>query len=316
MEITYKYLTEMEARFGELNTRMDEDKDRYFLKAYQLTDANKKPLKRVINVTLNDPATFAHYVIGALMSAQEQISVTSTELKDEATNYIETFLTDLHKEINARLNLLGMANAHWHDSEQVCMRGGLIRRITTRWDKNIFVPDVRPIDRRWFSYEMGMNGLKMACAQFTRTKQLIFDEYGVEIKSETAVVRDVWDAEKEYVYIDEALQKTNPNPYKYVPFVITIAPTGSMFADTDAYSKNGESIYALVRDIFDEENRTASILQTQNMLTIRPPRQYKSDRGERGALPDEDISGIGAEVAVEKGGGYELIPQGDAKVAT
>lgn len=321
MPITYKQIIDIEARFGELNNRMDEDKDRYYLKSYQLKDANGKPLKRVINVTLNDPATFAHYVIGALMSAQEQISVTSVEMKDPETSYIERFLADLHKEINTRLNTMGMSSVHWHDCEQVCMRGGLVRRVTMRWDGNKFVPDVRPIDRRWFSYEMGVKGLKIGSAQFTRTKQLIKDEYGVEIKGETAIIRDVWDTEKEYVFIDEELQKTNPNPYKsdgetYVPFVFTIAPTGSMFNDTDAFSKNGESIYALVRDIFDEENRTASILQTQNMLTIRPPRQYMSDRGERGSLPNEDISGIGAEVAVEKGGGYSLIPQGDAKVAT
>jgi hypothetical protein len=315
--ITYKQVTDLEGRFSELYTRMDEDKDRYFLKGYQLLDANKKPLKRVINVTLNDPATFAHYVIGALLSAQEQITVASTAMKDAETSYIEEFLGDLHKEIDAFLMRQGITNNKWYECEQVCMRGRNIRRILTRFDKaNLFVPDCRDVDGRFFAYEMGINGIKYCSAQFPRTKSSIFDEYKLVIKAETAIVRDVWDDKKEYIWVDEKFAKSQPNPYGYVPFVITIAPTGSSFNDTDAFAKNGESIYAMVRDIFDEENRTASILQTQNMLTIRPPRQYASERGERGKLPDEDISGIGAEVAVEKGGGYALIPQGDAKIAT
>jgi len=317
MPITFTQIEKLESSFGLLYSRMDADKDRYFLKSYQLKGSDNKPLKRVVNVTLNDPATFAHYIIGALMSAREQITVLSKVLKDDDTTYIEDLLKDLHTEIDVYLSKRGLANSHWYNCEQICLRGRVVRRNLMRVDPKVgFVPDVVPVDARYFAYELGQSGIQWCVAQFNRTKEAIFNEYGVTINGDSAIVRDAWDDKNEYIYIDQKLFKTNKNLNGYPPFVMTIAPAGSRFNDTDAFEKTGESIFWMARDVWDEENRTASILQTQNMLTIRPPRQYKSERGERGMLPDGDISGIGAEVAVEKNGGYDLIPQGDAKNAT
>jgi len=93
-------------------------------------------------------------------------------------------------------------------------------------------------------------------------------------------------------------------------------PTGSMLQDTDSLEHQGESIFALNRGLYPEMNKTASILQTLNMMTFKPPLQWESQAGVGAELPDKPPYGAGAVTPVDPGMGFKPFPLADIQNAT
>jgi len=316
----YKRIEEKRQDMGALFGRMDRDQDLYYLKPYQMMNLppyQTKAMDDVANVTLNDPLLFATKSLAIMASAQMQTEVEGEGMEDKQAAIIEGFLDDIFYMVDERLVKRGGVGLDSFANEQVCMRGRVAARVCMRptGDDGV-IPDVLPIDTRHFVYETDEDGLAWGAATFRRSKAQILKEYGEEIQDDYADIIDYWDDTKEMVFADENVIREQKNPYGYPPFVFSICPVGSGFHSEAAMEHQGESIFWANRDLWNEKNRTATILQTLNILSLFPGLQYASTAGEKAAQPQDSPFGAKKVQPVEKGGGYSPMPVADIRAAT
>lgn len=321
-------LKEIEARAGEgdfreIQDRMDKDMDLYFMKDYVMLDFKNQPIPKIVNLTLNDPATYAFRSIAILQAASPQVVVESKKLTDAQTTYIEDFAEDLLLTIDQNLGLIGLWGLYPFICEQECVRGRLSAQVLNRLskDKKSVVIDVRPLDTRYEVYDMGMEGLNYHCKIANITKTELKEKHNKDLPEGTysELIWDIYDRGKNYFYLGQGesaeLVNEQKTPYNYVPIVTQKVPAGSMLAHPDAISHDGESIFALNRKLYPELNRLGTVLHNLNMATFFGAKQYASEAGE-GKETEALPFGLGVVVSIEKGAGYTLIPVNDIKNAT
>lgn len=315
-----KLVEEKEGEQSELIARMNEDKDLLYLKKYILKDLDGRAFPNIINITLNDAAVFAANVLSALGSTSQQVAVESEDLKLDTT-YIEEFQKAATNSANARLRKQGRPHLNPFFDEQLCVRGRAAARCLFRMEDGVLIPDITNWDTRYVTYEMGIDGMAWGANKTTRSKNLIESEYneelvryGVPITGKGAEVLDVWSTEHNEVWVAGNKILEQPHDYGFCPIVYQIVTLGSMLADEDSLAHQGESIFFLIRDLVPELNRLVSILQTINMKTAAQAMQWETKEGPRATPPDhEDVTGPGAMVSAEMGGGLKPIPIDDIK---
>jgi len=89
-----------------------------------------------------------------------------------------------------------------------------------------------------------------------------------------------------------------------------------MFNTVKAIEHHGESILWANRDLWPEMNRTATILQTLNIMSLFAGMQYESEKGIAAPQPKVSPYGPRKVTPVEKGGGFKALPMSDIKHAT
>ncbi|KKL61474.1 hypothetical protein LCGC14_2194940, partial [marine sediment metagenome] len=321
-------------RLQRLHARMDRDKDFMVLKKYQMLDVKNQPVTDVINVTLNTPALVAAHVQSALQSATQQMVVSGEGLGDDVTHPIELMVGAVYKAADRRLRAKREPTLRPFITQQLDMRGRAATRVTLRMtEAGIFVPDILPIDTRYFYYATDEDGFLWAAYQTLRSLSMIEATYPDVFSKIThpgntithLVVTDLWDRGTNRIYVggsETQIGQANSqevfaqdNIYKNVPFNMQMVELGMMFKDPDSTEHYGESIYFLARDLFDEDNRQASINQTLSMKSIKPGEEWVSDQGTRATLPKIPPSSIGARTTADKGGGTQIVPTGDMKDA-
>jgi len=312
-------IKDKETELSDLYKRMDADRDLLYLSKYTLKDKRGKEIPGVINTTLNDPAVFHANVVAALGSTTQQRVVEGEGLADKATTYIEEFLEAAMGSANQRLRKMGGFELDPFFDDQFCIRGRAGFRCLFREDKGVVIPDVIPIDTRYFTYEVGPDGLEWGAYKTTRSKGKIKAEYDLDIAGKEAEVIDAWSTKDNTIFIAGKKQVEQPNPYGYVPFGVQIVPLGSMLMEKDSVSRYGESIFFLIRDLIPELNRLGSILQTITQASVTPPKFIATKEGTALQLSAEDaaaMSELGAVTPVDIGGGIFLVPMADIKNAT
>jgi len=320
MAIDYKKLFE-EKFSGDLMalySRMDRDKDLYYLKRFIMTNSQGEVVPDVENVTLNDPFLYAHKVIAAITGAAMQTIVESQTLKDNKTSHIEQFLRDLSAMVDLRLLNREVVGLFAWAAEHVSVRGRLAARVYLRMEKGQFVPDILPIDARYFAYERSSDGFLWGGYKTPRSAAAIKREYNIDLKQDEkkADVIDVWDEDRNVTYVDDEKVRDVKNPLGYPPFVVAMSTSGSMLQDEDSLEHSGESIFAANRDLYKQLNLAATILQTLNVMSFRGPMQYESDAGTAAEKPPQPPYGVGAVIPVEKDAGYKAMPIQDIRQAT
>lgn len=320
-EIDYpKAVKAKEDEVSELRTRQDADKDLLYLGKYTLKDIKGLPVPDVINVTLNRPAVFSANVISSLSKTTEQRSVTSDD-RSLDTRFVEDLLKASFGSANERLRKRGEFPLNPFFDEQACIRGTLAARVLFREGegvdgKMILIPDITPWDTRYVTYDIGEGGLEWAAYSTTRSKGLIFADYGIEIEGKTGTVTDIWHKTGNEVWVEGEKALTQPHEYGFTPVAISVVTSGSMLQDEDAMVHRGESIFFLIRDVIPELNRLVSIMQTLNMLAIKAPLKFKSKGGTRAIPPKhEDITAMGATTSLDVEGDIAPIDYGDAKAS-
>ncbi len=300
-----------------LYARMKQDTNLLYLAKYVIRDSKKMAVPDVINMTLNRPAVFAANVISSLGGTSQQ-TVVEAQKDSVDTHFIEEFQDAVYNAANTRLQKLKIQALNPFADIQLCIRGRTGRRVLCRDEEGILVPDIMPWDGRYVTYETGVDGLGWAAYKTTRTKARIEAEYGVLVNGKTGEVLDVWDTEHNEVWIDGKLQVDQAHPYGYTPVVIEGVSLGygSALLDLDRIEHEHESIFFLIRDIIPEMNRLVTILQTLNMLAIKPPIKQKMKDG-RTATPSDydDVMSMGANTAIDAEGDIGPIDYGDAKEA-
>ena len=302
----------------DLTKRMDEDKDMLYLKKYVMMDAGEKnAIPDIVNVTLNRPALYAANVESALGKTTEQ-RVVESAVKDFDTAYVEAFLDAAFDAANERLIKRGEPTLNAHSDEQFCIRGRAAKRILFRMKDEVLIPDIANWDTRYFTYEMGVDGLSSASYNTTRDKDVLEAEYeeelrryNVSITGKGAPVLDVWHTEANEVWVSGKKILEQENPFGFVPVVFRVVSLGSMLADIDSLAHQGESIFFLIRGVIPELNRLISIMQTLNLKAVKPPIKQKI-KGKK-AAKHEDLTAMGAVTAMEPTDDIARIDYGDAQ---
>lgn len=275
----------------------------------------------VINVTLSIPGRYANDVISTLGTAKEQ-SIVESDDKNLDTTEVEAFREAGFASANARLRLQGRWELNpWWDFHS-CIRGGCSARCVFQMVNGVLVPDITPWDRRYVTYEMGIEGLKWAAYKTTKTKddiesQLWYSEaverYKLSITGKTAEVLDAWDTEHNEVWVAGKKVFEQEHTFGFTPAVIQMVVLGSMLADEDSLAHQGESIFFLIREAVPELNRLLSIMQTLNFTALKPPKGWAS-RDAQATVPEYDEAmAPGSMTGHEVGGGITDITFGDAQ---
>ena len=175
--------------------------------------------------------------------------------------------------------------------------------------------DCLPVDMRWAPFEYGNDGLNWVASTTFRSKTSLEAGFPGESFSGTTdiEVRDYWDSEKNEVWINKKLVRSQKNPFGYPPFVIAAPATGFMLRDKGYIAHESEDLLFLIRELYDEINRSVSIEQTIGMETIQPRKQdiVEVMDGRPAAAPPK----IGEAVKRKKGFEWQLMPVRDLNQA-
>lgn len=319
---TYQKIKDKREEMKPVFERMDEDEKLYFLEPYTMRhlypDASKR-VEDVANVTLNDPLLYATKAIAALGSMAMQPVVKMAKKNDKKSTKIEEFLDDMDYVIDEFLVNRLMLGLDAFINEQIFIRGRTGARCCLRiGDDGMLVPDVLPVDTRYFPIESNEKGIVWGAPTFTRNKERILADYpeAKGLRNTGNEVIDWWSGDKNKVIINgKYVALEEDNSYGRPPLVYVICPIGSMFGSEGAVKHRGESIFWPNRDLWPEMNRTASIWQTMNYLSMFGALQYESDHGENMPKPKKSPYKPKTVHGVQKGGGYRQIPLSDIKMA-
>jgi len=248
------------------------------------------------------------------LGATSESRIVESESKDFDTAYVEDFQKAAFEAANDRLLLQGGFELEPFFDEQGCIRGRGAARCLFRMDKGILVPDITPWDSRFVYYSIGRSGLDWAAYETIRSKADIKAEYGIVIEGEDAPILDVWDTKHNEVWMGTELIKEQKYNYGFTPVVIRIVTLGSMLVGKDALSRQGESIFFLIREAIPELNRVVSIMQTLNLKSVKPPMKQKRKGGGQ-ASDYDDVTDMGTITPMEPEEDVLPIDYGDAKRA-
>ena len=283
--------------------RMDEDEKLWTLEPYVYTDAKGEVPSDVINVTMNDARVFGERVLAVLNETQELIEIKGQrdgkELSGHESKVIEDWWTDLIYVVNETLNLILLPDLDAYLWEQIAIRGRMGCRVLLSEDMLGFSPDIVPIDMRKCIFSVGQRGLSRVAFWDTLDKDASMEQYPAHRPVSGTVLRcDYWDNSHEVVFLDGKFYDAVPNKLGHPPFVIQFCQQGTFFdTSTRALRMRGESIFAANRQLYPELNRIATIMETQNALTIAPPQVLKSESGEK--LPEEPVYRSGRILALK-----------------
>ncbi len=315
-----KLITNKQSELSTMFERMDRDADMFHSRPYQMLGVDGKKIDKAYHITLLDAAQFLDKAVARITSVSRQVLVESGKMPGEKTSYIENFINDLQFEIDSRLASKGEADAFTQHTELVCARGPIVEQNLLRVENGQLIPDSRPIDSRWFTYELSEGQMIWGCVETLRTAADIEAEFGCQITRQNAPVLDFWNDGVEAIFVDGRQVDERSNGYGYPPFVIAFPATSSALRDTDYYTRLGDSIMHSLRTsdghyLFEEKNFVASNLKTLSSKSIAPDLQFPSPAdGDYQALPAEYPAGTGVMLQTKEAA--QLIPRPDVADST
>lgn len=308
-----KRIEQAESVMYPIHARMDEDAQLAHQSEYKLRDKYGREIPDVISVTTNEAAVFLNAIVAMIQESTWQTRVEG-RISDKQCTKVEEFIDHLLRRADDNLLAQGKPQMFPFFANHICARGWVGARVLTRkTDDGGLMPEILPVDVRYLLFERGGYGLRWAAIKTERTPEQIMAEYDIEVDSEKTVI-DYWDSEQELVFIEKDVVKRNKNPYGFVPFVVQPSSAGFMLWDDTYASAEGESIFALNRNLYEEFNRLVSIDQTLAMQAIMPSyeKQSKEFTNENTPYPNK----IGAVFDVMEGENYRLIERPDLNQAS
>ncbi len=318
---TMRWINSVNMEWGKhIFQRMDEDEKLWTGEPYVLKDAKGNDLEDVISVTMNNARVFGERVLAVLNESEELVEINGQrngkELDGHQTKIIEDWWYDLMYLANENLNQVLLPDLDTYLWEQNAIRGRMGARILLSQDRYGFDADILPIDMRKCVYSVGKRGLSKVAFWDTLDKDMCREEYPYYRPTVDSITRwNYWDNLEEVIFLDGKFYEAVPNKLLHPPFVIQLCQQGT-FLDTSsrALRMRGDSIFSANRELYPELNRIASIMETQNMLTLAPPQVLKSESGQK--LPDEPLYRIGRILALKTTEGLEKIEAPDIQAST
>ena len=261
-----------------LYRKMDRHTDIYNLEPFQLMDYNgKTALKRVDNVTLNDPFTYAKRLMQKINKAILNITLDDKTVKDYPRDKIINFANAGLLRADKFLKNKRMGKIRNSLVKIAALRGVLGVRVLLWEDNGKKYWDVLPVDTLFSQWEYGLDGLIWGNIETERSGASIKDEYP---NSTTNVLKNkVWeyyDRDYHIIFVNSKVVKAEKNALGYVP--IFIAPVGQAMTlrkrnEKDSVKRDGNTIYDGSEDTFYNDNKLASIWMTTAAYGFRPPMQ-------------------------------------------
>ncbi len=315
----FELVKEQELDMSELDQRMEIDADLLHLAHYIMRGPPdvagvRHAIPGIVNSTLNKPAIFGATVVSSLAAVTQQVIVESDK-EGFDTHNIEEFLEKAMDGADDRLRKKRLPLLNLFTDAQVCFRGRTGRRILFREENGILIPDITNWDGRYIRFKIGEDGFDWAAYSTRRSRAEIEADYDISINGKFAKVLDVWDKEHNEVWIDERQVKEQVHNYGYVPVVMGIVPLGwgDMLLDERRMKYEGESIFFMIRDVIPQLNMLMSILSTLNLLSVKRPSMWLSQKGTQAEPPDYDEAmSPGSLTPVDTEGGIKTIDFGDA----
>jgi len=313
----YKAFDEKRITLKPTYDRQDVDEALYFLKPYKMMRLDKP------GVTLNDCLLYAVKAISILGGATMQAVVKGHKLTDNQTSLIEQFLSDVYYMVDEMLEKKGIWGLGAFIDEQIMIRGHVGARSCLRISKDgVLIPDVTPLDTRFFVPQLGNNGIVWGAPWFIQTKEELKQEYNEpgdtlpNVEGSENEVVDLWNSEENLVFVQKEIARKQPNTYGYPPFIYSVVHAGSMFYSKDAVEHKGESILWANRELWTEKNSIATILKTISVNTLFAALQRASSEPKKAKRPKESPYKPKTVHDVEIGGGFKAMPFNDIKRAT
>jgi len=245
---------EESTKFVDAYADMDTNMSLYNLDSYTMLDYKGNAVPRVDNVTLPAIATFADRVMTIAGGVIPQIKVKSKKMEDETKINVQNFLYGAFDEANAFLAKMGRQPFHLKLAEYGALKKVVALRVVVSQEGEKVRFGLIPIDPRYMTYRMGPDGIIWAAHKMTRDAEDIYVEYGGDIKGAEAEVLDFWSADENVVYIKGKEQLRQKNEFGYPPFVIVPIEN---------------SIYKNIKSIYNEMNKTATILKSTSIQSLR-----------------------------------------------
>jgi len=311
--------------------RQDDDRKLAILDPYVMKNLDGQNTPDVINVTMNEAKVFLGRSAAIMNGANMQRIVFGSGLTDRETTNIENFYHDIYYENDLMVANAFQTSLYGFLIEQILIRGAIAARVLMREDGDKFLPDISPLDTRWFYYENDSQGIIWGAPEVSRTKAQIERDYGIVIRNaKHAAVCDFWDDEVNEIYIATQLYKgggqtSDSTRYPerqtkhglgYPPLITMQSGAGlQSLMDVGGLKNKGESIFENNRGLIPELHRAASIFQTLTAMSFEGSYEYESDEGTEATTP-KNFGGIRKLIPVDQGGGFRLIPINDVKNAT
>ena len=277
----YQLVLDKKQDMSELTKRQDNDRKLAQLDPpYVMTNLDGQPTPDVINVTMNEAMVFAGRSAAIMSGANMQRIVYGRELSDTDTTTIENFYQDIYYANDLMLANSMFTSLYGFLIEQILIRGSIAARCLMRTqggENGKFIPDIMPLDTRYFYYETDSQGIVWGAPETTRTRTQIERDWGIVIRGKAAVVTDFWDDTVNEIYIATKLYKggsqtNNAEKYPerkrehglgYPPLIFMKSGAGfHSLMDVGGIKFQGESIFNNNRGLIPELHRAASIMQT------------------------------------------------------
>lgn len=310
--------------------RMDDDRKLAILDPYIMKNLDHQPTPDVINVTMNEAKVFLDRSASIMNGANMQRIVYGRGLSDNDTTTIENFYEDIYYANDLMVANVFFTSLYGFLIEQILVRGAIAARCLMREDGDKFVPDISPIDTRFYFYETDSQGTIWGAPETTRTKAQIERDYGIVIRAKSALVTDFWDDKYNDVYIASQLYKggsqTNDSgkyPERprehglgYPPFIFQKSGAGlQSLMDVGGLKYQGESIFAPNRGLIPELHRAASILQTLTAMSFEGS-VIANVEDPNGGEPVPNLFGLRKVTEFAINEKISLVPINDVKNAT
>jgi len=282
MVVTYENVkekvTKFESTYSVLHTRMDNDYQLYVLDQYILDKWSN-------SITSNAPAVYADKVLQTLEAAKPLITVTTPENKKDKETAIERLAVgsfQLGDKFLRRCNISQGRNIQGSMVFYGAIRGFMILKVILVRDGKRIIPKLIPVDPRWFAWGLDGDGMAWGASTSWRDKDLIKDEYNVDISGTNDKVIDYWDRNESVIIVGNK-EVRQSHKIKKPPFVFV--PCGSqplVFSTYDRYANLphwGESIFSRSRGLYSKLNEILSIRMSLAEKSHRPGGFAKSQDG-------------------------------------
>ena len=284
-------------------------------KSTKLTDANNAEIPNSVRVVLNDIATFTWRTETMLNSAVEQVEVTSDSKRFD-TAYVESFIRAGFRGADDLLSLRDMFPFNPFIDQQTFRRGSVASFCNFHFDNKEFVANITPWDTTNFVNENDSKGTIYTAKKFTRSYSRIISDYpeaeGKVKKDEDTELLYIVARDTSQLWSGNDLIKELKNKLGYVPVVFYKVPMGSMLMDKDTIKYQGESGIFLIRYLFKELERIASIIQSLNLKVVDQALQIEEpspDPSKEQKTVDE-VTAPGAITETPVNARYALMPLG------
>ena len=204
----YQLVHDKRVEMGDLFKRMDDDRKLAILDPYEMTQLDGQKTPEVINVTMNEAMVFLGRAASIMNGANMQRIVYGKGLSDNDTTTIENFYRDIYYANDLMLANAIFTSLYGFLIEQILVRGHIAALCLMRTDEkeDKFIPDIRPIDTRYFMYETDTQGLIWGAPEVWRTKAQIERDWGIIIRQgKGAWCADFWDDEVNELFIDKRI---------------------------------------------------------------------------------------------------------------